>query len=106
MARIPFDPSRTGAEAAREPAQRWSTPGVRGLAYSKADRSELVDSSAIARIGFGSDANRLVVTFNSGRSYAYFGVSPQTYGKFAAANSKGRFFNANIRDKYAFRRLG
>lgn len=84
----------------------WTTPSIRGLAYGYSPISENVDSSAIARIGYDPGDQKLVVTFNSGRSYAYFGVSRQRYTAFEHAGSKGRYFNSAIRDKYAFRRLG
>jgi hypothetical protein len=65
-----------------------------------------VDSSAIAQIGYNDKDSRMVVTFNSGKSYAYFQVSRQRYQAFCDAGSKGRYFNANVRDAYSFRRLG
>lgn len=63
-------------------------------------------SSAIARAGYDPDREVMTITFNSGKSYAYQGISPQTFGRYCAADSKGGFFSRNIRDKYAFRRLG
>jgi hypothetical protein len=85
---------------------KWSTPQVSGLAYSHSPISENVDSSAIARIGYDPDDQRLVVTFNSGRSYAYFGVSRQRFTAFEQAESKGRYLNSQIKGRYSFRRLG
>lgn len=92
---------------ARRPSQpKWSTPNVTAMAYSYSPISENVSSSAIARIGYDPADSKLVVTFNSGRSYAYFGVSRQRFTAFEAADSKGRYFNRAIKDNYPFRRLG
>lgn len=38
----------------------------------------------------------------SGRRYDYRGVPPEVAGDFRRAFSKGRFFNARIRDRYPF----
>jgi hypothetical protein len=45
----------------------------------------------------------LTVRFVSGRVYAYAGVPRPVYAAFQVAPSKGRFFNAHIRDRYRFR---
>ncbi|WP_375457816.1 KTSC domain-containing protein [uncultured Enterovirga sp.] len=39
----------------------------------------------------------LVVTFVSGRRYAYAGVPPELYERLLAADSKGKFYNEHIR---------
>ena len=39
----------------------------------------------------------------SGRRYDYQDVKPETYAAFRQAFSKGRFFNAFIRDRHRFR---
>ncbi len=64
-----------------------------------------VNSSAIAGLGYNENIARLMVTFTTGRTYAYYGVSPDTYRAFRNADSKGRFFNANIRN-YPYERMG
>lgn len=65
-----------------------------------------VDSTAISSIGYNNGAGRLEVTFQSGRSYAYYNVSRQRYQAFCNADSKGRYFNKNIRNGYAYAKLG
>ena len=40
-------------------------------------------------------------TFTTGRRYFYHAVPPDEADRFAAA-FKGRYFNAHIRDRYAF----
>ncbi len=59
-----------------------------------------VDSSAIREVRYEARASRLVVTFTSGKVYAYAPVRPDVYDAFLAAPSKGAFFNSEIRDRY------
>jgi KTSC domain len=61
-----------------------------------------VASSAIARVEYNAFARELLVVFTTGRTYTYFGVSPEVYDQFGRASSKGAFFNLMIRDKYEF----
>lgn len=59
----------------------------------------LVASSAIWSVEL--DGQVLVVTFTTGRRYAYVGVPQDVYDAFLAAESKGAFFNEHIRDSYS-----
>jgi hypothetical protein len=59
-----------------------------------------VDSSAILRVAYDDRARRLVVTFVTGRAYAYDDVPRRVYERLMDASSKGRFFNSAIRDRY------
>ncbi|MGD9846204.1 MAG: KTSC domain-containing protein [Variibacter sp.] len=45
----------------------------------------------------------LTVRFVTGRVYVYAGVPRPVYDAFRAAPSKGRFFNAHIRNVYRYR---
>ena len=40
--------------------------------------------------------------FRSGELYTYLGVPTEVYEGLLAAESKGRFFQAHIRDQYMF----
>jgi hypothetical protein len=62
-------------------------------------------STAIRRYLYDEAERRLVVTFISGRTYIYENVPGALYAAFRAAPSKGAFFNAEIRDRYAFHAL-
>ena len=57
------------------------------------------DSSMVASVGWAS--NKLYVEFKSGKVYSYEGVAFDVYARMLAAESKGRFFNSEIRDRYA-----
>lgn len=62
----------------------------------------VVDSSAIDRVDYDAAARVLEVRFVTGRRYRYEDVPRAVYARFVAARSKGQFFNAEIRDRYAF----
>jgi hypothetical protein len=53
---------------------------------------------------YDEGARRLDVLFVSGLRYSYADVPEQVVEGLRTAVSKGRFFNANIRDRYAYRR--
>ena len=60
-------------------------------------------SAAIKRIAYDETHQRLSVWFvPSGLRYDYFDVPPELYAAFRAAGSKGRFFNARIRDRFVY----
>jgi hypothetical protein len=64
-----------------------------------------VDSSAILEIDYDGARRRLQVTFVSGHCYAYEEVTAEAHRAFVEAESKGRHFQAEIRERYRFRRL-
>ena len=64
-----------------------------------------VESSAILEIEYDRVRRRLHVTFVSGQRYVYDRVSAQAHRAFVEAESKGRFFQSEIRDRYPYRRL-
>jgi len=59
-------------------------------------------SSVIREAYYRPDEAVLDILFTTGRRYLYHDVPPDEAGRFAAAFSKGRYFNAHIRDRYAF----
>jgi hypothetical protein len=61
-----------------------------------------VTSSVIALVRYDADAETLDIAFQSGKVYRYFGVPAHTYGQLMAAESKGQFFNAHIRDRFSY----
>jgi lysyl-tRNA synthetase class 2 len=64
-----------------------------------------VESSAVRRIEYDAAARTLFVIFDDGDQYAYFGVGPELYEAFLAAESKGRFFQAQVRDRFVHHRI-
>ena len=64
-----------------------------------------VESAAIREIDYDARRSRLRVTFVSGERYAYDNVPAKAHRAFIEAESKGRFFQSEIRDRYPYRRL-
>lgn len=64
-----------------------------------------VDSEALLRIEYDAPGRTLFVRFTSGEWYAYLDVAPALYARLAAAPSKGRLFQDEVRDRYAYQRL-
>jgi lysyl-tRNA synthetase class 2 len=64
-----------------------------------------VDSTAIREIDYDADRAKLLVQFVSGERYVYVGVPGEVHRSFVEADSKGRFFQQQIRDRYPFNRL-
>lgn len=61
-------------------------------------------SSAIRHLHYAPETRELSVWFGpEGRRYIYTGVPPDLYDAFRKAPSRGRFFNAAIRGRYACR---
>jgi lysyl-tRNA synthetase class 2 len=57
-------------------------------------------STVVRRFDYHPAARALDVEFVSGRRYRYAGVPGDEAQAFREAFSKGRFFNARIRDRY------
>ena len=65
-----------------------------------------VESAAISEIDYDAERTKLLVRFVSGERYVYVGVPGEVCRAFVEADSKGRFFQNQIRDRYPFNRLG
>ena len=59
-------------------------------------------STVIRAAHYRPDTGMLDILFTTGRRYLYHRVPPEEAERFAAAFSKGRYFNAHIRDRYDF----
>jgi lysyl-tRNA synthetase class 2 len=64
-----------------------------------------IDSTAIREIYYDADRAKLWVQFVSGERYVYVGVPGDVHRSFVEADSKGHFFQLQIRDRYPFNRL-
>jgi hypothetical protein len=65
-----------------------------------------VTSSNIRSVGYDPMYSVLVVEFHHGGIYTYEDVSQAIFDQFMAQESKGKFFIAHIRDKYATQKVG
>src|SRR5579875_874821 len=63
------------------------------------------ESEAVERIEYDPPSQTLFVHFVRGEWYAYLDVSASIAEAFLAAPSHGRFFQDEVRDRYAYRRL-
>jgi hypothetical protein len=68
------------------------------------DRTK-VESSSIASIGYTRSTSALEIEFRSGAIYRYRDVPITAFKEFMKAESKGRFFAAQIRGKYAYEKI-
>jgi lysyl-tRNA synthetase class 2 len=64
-----------------------------------------VESTAIREIDYDAERAKLVVCFSSGERYVYVGVPGEVHRSFCESESKGRFFQRQIRDRYPYNRL-
>jgi hypothetical protein len=64
-----------------------------------------VESAAIQEIDYDAERAKLLVRFVSGERYVYVGVPGEVHRSFVEADSKGRFFQAEIRDRYPYNKL-
>jgi hypothetical protein len=64
-----------------------------------------VESTAIQAIDYDEVHHKLFVRFQSGERYVYVGVPGEVCRSFLDADSKGRFFQAEIRGQYPYNRL-
>ena len=64
-----------------------------------------VESSVLASVGYDAKTRLLEIEFHSGAIYRYLEVPVEIFRRLLAAESKGRFFGAAIRDKFRSERV-
>jgi hypothetical protein len=64
-----------------------------------------VVSSDLKSAGYDPATRTLEIEFHSGGVYQYSGVSEWVYQALMAAPSHGRYFHANIKGRYRYRKL-
>lgn len=57
-------------------------------------------------VGYDDRSRILEIEFQSGEVYQYLNVAVTIYRQLQSAASKGQYFNSEIRDDYAFVRVG
>ena len=62
-------------------------------------------STVIRAFRYDPASAELTVTFTISRRYVYANVPETEVAAWRAAPSKGQYFNAHIRDRYAFREI-
>lgn len=64
-----------------------------------------VASSNLAAVGYDARAQVLEIEFLHGGCYRYFDVPKSIFAALMSAESKGRFFSTNIKDRFRFEKL-
>lgn len=63
-----------------------------------------LESSVLATAAYTTDQT-LMLEFRSGALYRYFAVPSGVFHALLVAESKGAYFNRNIRDRFRYQRL-
>jgi hypothetical protein len=61
-----------------------------------------IESSMMTRVQYHEDARELDIVFATGKTYRYVDVPPELYLGLLEAESKGEFFNEEIKDVFAY----
>jgi hypothetical protein len=64
-----------------------------------------VESSTLTTVAYDRAGQVLQLEFRSRAVYRYFNVPPGVYQDLMAANSKGAYFNRNIRGRFPYQKL-
>lgn len=62
-------------------------------------------SSLLRAAAYQEHSFQLEVALHSGAVYRYFGVPAQTYQELLRADSKGGYFNSQIRNRFVYAKL-
>lgn len=65
-----------------------------------------VDSSMIRYIGYEASNGTLEIQFNSGAVWQYYDFPESLWYEFKEAESKGKFFHREVKDKYSGSQIG
>jgi len=69
-----------------------------------AESLQMVESSVIDEVGYDEATQALTLKFDSGETYEYKAVPKAVYDELMAAESKGQYFQKNIKGKYEFQK--
>jgi hypothetical protein len=61
-----------------------------------------IQSSVMTFVKYDDDSGELDITFTSGKTYRYLKVPAEVYDGLLDAESKGEFFNENIKDEFSY----
>jgi len=63
-----------------------------------------VDSSNLSDVAYDDTTQTLFIRFKAGNVYEYFDVPESVFQELLGADSKGKYFNANIKNRYRYQR--
>lgn len=61
------------------------------------------DSSAVTKVMYRDDVSAMRVVFKNGSTVEYSDVPQSVFDELKAADSVGKYINANVRNKYDFK---
>jgi len=64
-----------------------------------------IKSSNIKSATYNTETSLLTIVINNGSIYEYENVPWELFTKFRMADSQGAFLNANIKNKYSFKKF-
>jgi hypothetical protein len=79
--------------------------GEQDLAEWSRMKRQAVESTTMRSVGYNHANQVLEVEFQSGAIYQYLDIAPAIYKGLVDAESKGQYFNSEIRDSYPFVRV-
>jgi hypothetical protein len=65
-----------------------------------------LESSALAAVAYPEQEQLLFAEFRTGEVYLYVNVAREEFVNLLGADSRGRYFNSRIRDRFRHLRLG
>lgn len=65
-----------------------------------------VKSSNLASVGYDENSHILEIEFHNGGIYQYYAVPIRIHNELMNAESHGKYFAANIRTVYEYRKVG
>jgi hypothetical protein len=86
--------------------KRAAQAAVSGRREVRAGRVLPVVSSMIAGVEYDDETRELDILFSSGKTYRYFDVPADVYAMLLDAESKGQFFNEEIKGAYRYAEVG
>ena len=105
------DPARIPRHSRRAAFRRmigalFLAPFVTRVAAQQGEiKRQPVESSVLAAVGYDAGKRLLEIEFHSGAIYRYLEVPEEIHRRLLAAESKGHFFGASIRDKFRSERV-
>jgi len=86
--------------------KRAAYKAVHGTREERLGQFIPVQSSLMTSVRYDPAARELDIAFTSGKTYRYLNVPLETYACLLDAESKGEFFNDNIKDEFACAEVG
>ena len=81
---------------------RAARNALTGPAEMRAGRVLPVVSSMIAGVEYDDETRELDILFSSGKTYRYFDVPAEVYAMLLDAETKGQYFNEEIKGAYRY----